>query len=85
MTDLELVGYAEIHCETDRALFSVAQLRRLFALADVEFPEPSLPDSAFRSAGPGLVHRLTKLARRRLACPRYEACESGAKRTEAAR
>ncbi len=33
MTDDELIGYCEIHCETPRALFSSEQINRMLALA----------------------------------------------------
>jgi hypothetical protein len=33
MTDTELLGYAEIHCRTERALFSAEHVNRILALA----------------------------------------------------
>ena len=41
-TDEELIGYADIHCDTDLALFHRAHLNRLLALAG----DLLLPDSA---------------------------------------
>lgn len=39
MTDDELIGYAAIHCETDRALFHTKHARQLLTLADLPIPE----------------------------------------------
>jgi len=33
MTDEQLIGYCEIHCETQRALFNGKQVKRMLALA----------------------------------------------------
>jgi len=33
MTDLELIGYCEMHCKTERALFHADQVARMMALA----------------------------------------------------
>lgn len=49
MTDKAFISYVEIHSQTDRALFSAADCRRLFELAGKDFPEPSLPGGAFRA------------------------------------
>lgn len=66
MTDIELLGYADIHCETERALFHVDHIRRLFALAGE--PEPPLPSTGFVSCKQDVVRPLTKAARERM-CP----------------
>lgn len=39
MTDDELIGYADIHCETPRALFSNTHLRRLLELGGWPVPD----------------------------------------------
>src|ERR1700722_11595196 len=36
MTDEQLIGYCEIHCQTPRALFSRAHVLRMAALAEIE-------------------------------------------------
>lgn len=36
MNDRELLGYAEIHCQSDRALFSAEHLNRIYRLAGYE-------------------------------------------------
>ena len=33
MTDKDLIGYCEIHCKTERALFSADQINRMVVLA----------------------------------------------------
>jgi hypothetical protein len=33
MSDEELIGYCQLHCETERALFSGAQINRMILLA----------------------------------------------------
>lgn len=38
MTDEELVGYADLHCQTPRALFHAKHLRRLYQLAGLAVP-----------------------------------------------
>jgi hypothetical protein len=64
MTDEELLAYADIHCETERALFSVDHIRRLFALAGK--PEPEIPTTGFLACKQDVIHPLTKAARERL-------------------
>jgi len=65
MTDLELIGYCDIHCETPRAMFNDAQINRMIELAG--FPE-SFPRTVSR--GWYSLHEdmkdLVKLARDRL-------------------
>ena len=43
LSDEEFIGYCEIHCKTERALFNGAQLNRIQRLAfgklNYEFPE----------------------------------------------
>lgn len=37
MTDLELIEYCAAHCKTERALFSPGHIRRMAALAGVNY------------------------------------------------
>ena len=66
MTDEEFLGYCLLHSQTDRALFVAAHCRRLFELAGEPFPEPSLPNSAWRSMPSDLVKPLVEQAQRGL-------------------
>ena len=38
MTDDDLIGYVELHCRTERALFHSKHIKRLFALAGEDVP-----------------------------------------------
>ena len=49
MNDEEFLDYIYWHSQTERALFSAEQCRRLFELAERSFPEPNMPDTAWRS------------------------------------
>lgn len=65
-TDEELIGYCEIHCETDVALFSGRHVNRMLALAG--HPDcyvRSVPAGEFISLHDNMAH-LCKLARERL-------------------
>jgi hypothetical protein len=66
MTDDDLLGYALIHCETERALFSIDHVRRLYELAGE--PDPGLPTTGvgFVSCGPDVVRPLVTAARERM-------------------
>jgi hypothetical protein len=66
MTDAELIGYCEIHCETERALFVGAHINRMIALAGFPpgFPAAVPPDE-FRSAHEEMAE-LCELARDRI-------------------
>lgn len=66
MDDDEFLDYCYWHSRTERALFAAAHCRRLFALAAVPFPAPSLPDTAFRAMASDLVDPLVTQARSRL-------------------
>jgi len=48
MTDDQLIGYADIHCETPRALFSAEHIRRMYELAFGEPYSGPLPDGFYR-------------------------------------
>ena len=48
MTDEQFLGYCEIHCRTERALFAGAQVNRLNELADFE-PDPILHTKLYNS------------------------------------
>lgn len=41
MTDTELIGYCEIHCTTERALFHSKHINRMAALAGVNEGVPT--------------------------------------------
>jgi len=41
LNDEELIGYCEIHCKTERALFHIDHIRRMWKLAnepEIKFP-----------------------------------------------
>ena len=67
MTDAELIGYCDIHCETERALFNDRQINRMLELA-------GYPDGFVRDVRVGWysVHQemkeLVRLARERVGC-----------------
>ncbi len=66
MSDLDLIGYCEIHCETPRALFSGKHINRMLALAG--HPEKfvqSVPDADWISVQEPM-QELCTLARARL-------------------
>jgi hypothetical protein len=65
MTDTQLIGYCEIHCETERALFSGHHINRMIDLAGFpeDFPAAVGPDT-FLSAHEEMAE-LCKLARER--------------------
>lgn len=67
MTDVELIGYCEIHCETPVALFSPQHTNRMLELA-------GFPVNFVRSTDRWLslheeMKELCALARQRLAAP----------------
>lgn len=65
-TDAELISYCEIHCQTERALFSSAHINRMLALAGhPEVYVREVPADRFFSAH-GEMEVLCKLARVRL-------------------
>jgi hypothetical protein len=66
MSDEELVGYAAIHCKTDRALFSRDHVERLLKLADKPMP-PGLPD--FVAVHEETMMPIVEEARRRMYSP----------------
>jgi hypothetical protein len=63
MSDIELIGYAEIHCTTPRALFSAEHANRLIALAG---NPPDYPEVTTWVSGQEDMAHLCKLARERL-------------------
>jgi hypothetical protein len=68
-TDMDLIGYCELHCQTERALFSGKHINRMLALAG--HPEPyvrEVPEERFFSVH-SEMENLCKLARERLAAP----------------
>lgn len=80
--DHGFLRYVELHAQTNSALFSAPHLRRLFALADREFPEPRLPATAFRALHSDPADELVSQARKRISCPRYSICMGGQARSE---
>lgn len=81
-TDAELIGYCELHCQTERALFNGAHINRMLALAG--HPEPyvrEVPDDQFFSAH-GEMEVLCKLARERLASTAAQAATATPTPTE---
>lgn len=66
MTDNEFLGYCEIHCETDLAMFSRAQLDRLRALAGYADLTWKGPQPEWYSLGPDSIMPVVKAARTRL-------------------
>jgi hypothetical protein len=66
MSDLDLIGYAELHCLTELALFSAEQVNRMIALAGN--PAGYRPATSWVS-GHDEMAELCKLARARLKPP----------------
>lgn len=62
MNDNELIGYCNIHCETDLALFHKNHVRRMFELAGEPVPV-NIDEQDFWSVGPDLMRPLVKKAR----------------------
>jgi hypothetical protein len=65
MTFDDLLGYAEIHCRTELALFSNEHLDQLYLLAG-RIPNVDLHERAFWNVGPDVIDPLVKAARKRL-------------------
>ena len=61
MTDDELIGYCDIHCETERALFSVTHINRMIDLARLP-PDGKLQGNGFYSMH-GQMKELVRLVR----------------------
>lgn len=66
MDDRELLGYAAIHCTTDRALFSREHVERILRMAGKEVPEFLPP---FVNVYEHTMKPLVEEARRRTFCP----------------
>lgn len=62
-TDEELLGYCELHCRTDVALFHIDQVRRVCVIADVDL-DPFWPN--WCSVGETTMLPLVEKARARL-------------------
>lgn len=65
MTDEELIGYCDLHCESERALFNAEQINRMISLAG--HPEDyvrQVPDGWYSIHDE--MKNLVKLARERL-------------------
>lgn len=65
MDDKELIGYAALHCRTDRALFSIDHLIRLHELAGVDLPQ-SVRHRSFCSVYRDYMDPLLEKARKNL-------------------
>jgi hypothetical protein len=61
----DLLGYAEIHCETPLALFHRKHVRELFALAGEPVPS-NVDEREYWSCGPDIVKPLVAKARDRM-------------------
>ena len=66
-SDEELIGYCELHCKTERALFNGIQIKRMHKLAGKEIPPAA--DNAWSSMY-GDMAELCKLARRHRGAPK---------------
>lgn len=64
-TDESFLGYVSLHCETERALFSNAHVRRLCELAGREAPE-DLSESGLTAVPRNVAMPLVAEARKRL-------------------
>lgn len=68
--DKSFLGYVELHCETERALFSGRDVLRLYQLADVDPQEDIRLDSFYRMDD---AHALPLVELARLRSPKKEA------------
>lgn len=64
MTDEELLGYASLHCQTERALFSRYHVVRIMKLAGKKVTESSIP--IWVAVRPDVMDPLVKEARARI-------------------
>jgi hypothetical protein len=71
--DKELIGYCEIHCETPRALFNGAQIKRMHELAGE--PTPKMADDSWISMHYDMAV-LCKAAREKSRKTAREPCKS---------
>lgn len=64
MTDKDLIGYCEIHCQSERCMFSSEQINRMIALAGhpSEFVN-EVPADRWYSIGPDQMMPLVQTAR----------------------
>ena len=72
MNDKELLGYCEIHCTTQRAMFSADHLNILFELAGA-----NRRVTGWHSAHEDVVMPLVREARRRMAQPKLTLIQGG--------
>jgi hypothetical protein len=70
MTDAELIGYCDIHAETERALFSGAHINRMFKLAGIFEEERYCCNEKFFYPMKGEMKQLVSLARARMRKPK---------------
>lgn len=76
MDDRELIGYCEIHCHTDRALFHVDHVKRMCALAGRA--QPDLRGFQFVAVFADEMMPLVRDARRRMDYPPLRLIKGGA-------
>lgn len=62
-SDEDLIGYCELHCETQRALFNGAQINQMFILAGKE--SPNMAQDSWASMHYDMAE-LCKIARKRI-------------------
>lgn len=65
MKDDDFLGYCELHCRTERALFSSEQIKRLCELANQNPPE-NIDYHEWVSARANYVQFMVDIARRRI-------------------
>lgn len=63
MSDEELLGYAELHCKTERALFHRDHVVRIYGMAGLEVKSSALPE--FVAVHEDAMEPLVAAARRR--------------------
>lgn len=68
MTDEELIGYCDIHCETPRALFVGAHINRMIELAGAPPGFVQVPADRFYSVKDPMKELVKLATERRAAC-----------------
>lgn len=72
MEDLDLIGYCELHCTTERALFSAEHINRMYELAGRPKWMNPIPAKMFISMHENM-EELCRLARQRLDTSQHSA------------
>lgn len=73
--DHELIGYSETHCQTQRAMFTGAQLQRMFDLAGMKPSQPLVGYEWYSMQGDML--KLCSAARANLRRSTFEVIDGG--------